>query len=44
LPFVSYVCETWLLTLREVRKLGVTENRLLRSLFSVPKRDEVTGE
>jgi hypothetical protein len=43
LPVVSYGCETWLLTLREVRKLRVTENRLLRRIF-VPKRDEVTGE
>jgi hypothetical protein len=30
-------------TLREVRKLRVTENRMLRRIFG-PKRDEVTRE
>jgi hypothetical protein len=43
LPFVSYGCETWFFTLREVRKLRVTENRMLRRIFG-PKRDEVTRE
>jgi len=43
LPFVLYGCETWSLTLREERRLRVTENRVLRRIF-VPKRDEVTGE
>jgi len=43
LPVVLYVCETWLLTLREERRLRVFENRVLRSIFG-PKRDEVTGE
>ena len=43
LPVVLYGCETWSLTLREVRWLRVFENRLLRTLFG-PKRDEVTGE
>jgi len=38
-----YGCETWSLTLREERKLGVFENRVLRRVFE-PKRDEVTGE
>jgi len=42
LPFVLYGCETWLLTLREERKLRVLENRVLR-IFE-PKRDEVIGE
>ena len=43
LPVVLYGCETWSLTLREERRLGVTENRVLRRIFG-PKRDEVTGE
>ena len=37
------MCETWLLTLREERRLRVFENRVLRRIFG-PKRDEVTGE
>ena len=43
LPVVLYECETWSLTLREVRRLRVFENRVLRRVFR-PKRDEVTGE
>jgi hypothetical protein len=43
LPVVLYGCETWSLTLREERRLGVFENRVLRSIC-VLKRDEVTGE
>ena len=35
--------ETWLLTLREERRLRVFENRVLRKVFG-PNRDEVTGE
>ena len=38
LPVVLYGCETWLLTLREERRL-----RVLRRVFG-PKRAEVTGE
>jgi hypothetical protein len=38
-----YGCETWPLTLREERRLRVSENRVLRRIFE-PKRDEVTGE
>jgi len=38
-----YGCETWLLTLREERRLRVFENRVLRGIFG-SKRDEVTGE
>jgi len=38
-----YGCETWLLTLREERRLRVFENRVLRRIFG-PKRDEMTGE
>jgi hypothetical protein len=37
LPVVFYECETWLLKLREERRL-----RVLR-IFG-PKRDEITGE
>jgi hypothetical protein len=40
LPVVLYGCETWSLTLRELR---VFENRVLRRIFG-PKRDDVTGE
>jgi hypothetical protein len=35
--------ETWLPTLRDERRLGAFENRVLREMFG-PKRDEVTGE
>jgi hypothetical protein len=35
-------CETWSLTLREVRRLRAFANRVLRRIFG-PKRDEVTG-
>ena len=38
-----YGCETWLLTLREKRRLSVFENRVQRGIFGF-KRDEVTGE
>jgi len=43
LPVVLYGCETWLLTLREERKLRVFENRMLRKIFGL-RKDEVTGE
>jgi hypothetical protein len=43
LPVVLYGCETWSLTLREVHRLRVFENRVLRRIFGL-KRDEVTGE
>jgi len=43
LPVVLYGCETWSLILREKRRLGLFENRVLRRI-SGPKRDEVTGE
>ena len=36
-------CETWLLTLREERRLKVCENRVLRRIFGL-KKDEVTRE
>ena len=43
LPVVSYGCETWLLTLREERRLRVYENRVLRRVFG-NKRDEIKAE
>ena len=43
LPIVLYGCETWSLTLREERRLKVSENRVLRRIFG-PKTEEVTGE
>ena len=43
LPVVLYGCETWLVTLREERRLRVFENRVLRRVFG-PKRDEVIAE
>jgi len=43
LPVVLYGCETWSLTLREERRLRLSENRVLRRIFG-PKREEVTGE
>jgi hypothetical protein len=43
LPVFLYGCETWSLTLREERRLRVSENRVLRRIFGT-KRDEVTRE
>ena len=43
LPVVLYGSETWLLILREERRLRMFENRVLRRVYG-PKRDEVTGE
>ena len=43
LAFFLYGCEIWSLTLREERRLRLSENRVLRRVFG-PKRDEVTGE
>ena len=42
LPVVLYGCETWLLTLREERRLRVFENSVLR--IYGPMGDKVTGE
>jgi hypothetical protein len=42
-PVVLYGCETWSLTLREIRRLRVFGNRVLRGIFG-SKKDEVTGE
>jgi len=38
-----YGCETWSLTLREERKLRVSENMVLRRIFG-PRMDEVMGD
>jgi hypothetical protein len=38
LPIALYGCETWSLTLREVWRLRVFENRILIRIFG-PKRD-----
>jgi hypothetical protein len=43
LPVVWYGCETWSLTLREERRLGVFETKVPRTIFRL-KRDEVTGQ
>jgi len=42
LPVALYGCENWSIILREERRLGVFENRVLRKIFG-PKTDEVTG-
>jgi hypothetical protein len=43
LPVVLYGCETLCLTLREVHRLRVTENRVLRRIFRL-KRGQVSGD
>ena len=48
LPVVLYGCATWSLTLRELHRLRVFENKvdlhsLLRKIFGA-KKDEITGE
>jgi hypothetical protein len=43
LPIVVYGCETWSVILREERRLGVFENRVLRKTFG-RKNDDVRGE
>ena len=42
LPVDLYGCETWSLTLREERRMRVSENRVLRRILG-PTRNEVTG-
>jgi hypothetical protein len=42
-PVVLYGCETWPLTLREERRLKVSDNRVQRRIFG-RRRNEVTGE
>jgi len=43
LRVVLYGYGTWSLTLREKRRPGVFENRLLMRIYG-PERDEVAGE
>jgi len=43
LPVVSYGSKTWPLTMREERRLRVSESVVMRRIFG-SKRDEVTGE
>ena len=43
LPVVSYGCEIWSLTMKEVPSLRVFANRVLTRIFG-PKRGEVTSE
>jgi len=43
LRVVVHGCETWSLTLREERRLRVSENRVSRKIFG-HKRDKVTRE
>ena len=43
LSFVLCGCETWSLTMREERRLRVSENRVLGRKFG-PNRNMVTGE
>jgi hypothetical protein len=42
LPVALHGCKTWPLTLREVHKLRVFENGVLRRIFGL-KKAEVTG-
>jgi hypothetical protein len=43
LPAVLYGCGTWYLTLREVCRLKMFKNSVLRRIFG-PNKDDVTGE
>jgi len=43
LPVVLYGYETWSLTMKEKRRMGVFENRVLRKIFG-PNRNEVKGK
>jgi hypothetical protein len=43
LPVVLYGCETWSLTLREVHRLKVFENKVLRRIL-VPEMDDIAQE
>jgi hypothetical protein len=43
LPVVLYGCETWSITLQEICRLRVFDNRVLRRICG-PKRKEVTGQ
>jgi hypothetical protein len=41
LPVVLYGCETWSFTLREERRLRVSESRVLRMLFGLERDEEI---
>ena len=41
-PVILYGCETWTLTLREEKRLQVSENKVRRKIFGA-NRDETTG-
>ena len=43
LPVILYGCVTWILTLREEKRLQVFENKVLRKIFG-PKRDDQTSK
>ena len=43
LPVVVYGCKTWSITLREICRLRLFQNWMLRRIFR-PERDEITGE
>jgi len=43
LPAILYGCEIWSLKLKVVRRLRLSENRVLRRIFG-PGRNELTGE
>ena len=43
MPVLLYGCETWSLTMREERRLRVSENTVLRRIFGL-KSDDVTGQ
>jgi hypothetical protein len=38
IPAILYGCETWSLTVKEERRLRVSENRVLRRIFG-PRRN-----
>ena len=43
LSLVLYGCETWSVALREERRLGVFEDRVVWKIFG-PKKDEAVGD
>jgi hypothetical protein len=43
LPVIFHVCDTWSLALREVNKLQVPENKVLRKIY-IPETDEANAE
>jgi hypothetical protein len=43
LPAILYGCEMWSLTLKVVRRLRLSENKVLRRILG-PRRKDLTGE